>query len=66
MQCELEDETVQNAERVRTISDPGQPSKREREGHEATHAQYRRWCIACVRRHGIVMKNHRSTGAGSE
>ena len=31
MECEPEDETVQDAERVRTISDPGQPSKKERE-----------------------------------
>ena len=31
MECEPEDETVQDAERVRTISDPRQPSKKERE-----------------------------------
>ena len=48
MECELEDETVEDAERVRTVSDPGQPSRREREEHEATRAQYRSWCIACV------------------
>ena len=66
MECELEDETVQEPERVRTISIPGQPSKKEREKHEATHAQYRSWCIVCVRGRGIAMKYHRSTGAGSE
>ena len=48
MECEHEDDTVQDAERVRTISDPRQPSKKEREEHEATHAQDRCWCIACV------------------
>ena len=41
MECELEDETERDAERVRTISNPGQPSKKEREEHEATHTQYR-------------------------
>ena len=66
MECELEDETVQDAQRVRTISNPRQPSKKEREEHEATHAQYRTWCIACVRGRGIAMKHHRSTGARSD
>ena len=65
MECELEDETVQGAERVSTIS-PGQPSKKEREGHEGTQGQYRSWCIACVREREIAMKHHRSTGAGSD
>ena len=41
VECELEDETVQDTEGVRTISNPEQPSKKEREKHEATHAQYR-------------------------
>ena len=63
MECELEHETVQDAERVRTISNPGQPSQKECEEHEATHAQYRSRCIACVRGRGIAMKHHRSTGA---
>ena len=66
MECELENETVQDPDRVRTISNPGQPSKKEREEHEATHAQYRSWCITCVRRRGIAMRHHRSTGAESE
>ena len=39
MECEAEDQAEQHADRVRTISDPGQPSKREREEHEATHAE---------------------------
>ena len=34
---EFEDETEQDAERVRTISDPGRTSKKEREELEATH-----------------------------
>ena len=38
MECELEDETVQDAESVRTTSEPGQPIKKEREEHEAAHA----------------------------
>ena len=37
MECEPEDETVQDAERVRTISDPGQPSKKEREKSTRQH-----------------------------
>ena len=35
----LRTKTVPDAERVRTISNPAQPSKKEREEHEATHAQ---------------------------
>ena len=66
MECEQEDETVQDAEAVRTVSNPGQPSKKEREEHEATHAQYRSWCVACVRCRGIAMKHHSSIGAGSD
>ena len=31
MKCEAEDQAEQDADRVRTISDPGHPSKRERE-----------------------------------
>ena len=58
MGCEREDETVQDAERVSTISNPALPSKKEREKHEATHPQYRSWCIACVRGRGITMKHH--------
>ena len=61
MECELEDETVQDAERLRTISNLGHPSKKEREEHEATHARYRSWYIACLRERGIAMKHHRST-----
>ena len=66
MECELEDETVQDAEIVRIFSDPGLPSKNEREEHEATHAQHRSWCTACVRGRGIANKHHRSTGAGRD
>ena len=39
-----------SSESAKTVSDPGQPSRRERVAHEATHAQYRGWRIACVRR----------------
>ena len=49
MECKLEDKTVQDPERGRTISNTGPPSKKKREEHEATHAHYRSWCIACVR-----------------
>ena len=61
-----EEDTVQDAERVKAISNPGQPSKKEREEHEATHAQYRSWCSAYVRGRGIAMKHHRSAGAESD
>ena len=57
MECEAEIQAEQDAERVRTISDPEQPSRREREEHDATHAQHRSWCIACVRGRGIAMKH---------
>ena len=66
MECEREDETVQDAERVSTISNPSQPTKKEREKHEATHAQYRGWCIACERERGIAMRHHRGIGAGND
>ena len=46
MECE---DTAQETERAKTVSDLGQPSRREREEHEATHAQYRSWRIACAR-----------------
>ena len=45
---------------------PAKPSKKEREEHEETHAQYQSWCIACVRGRGIAMKHLRSTGAWSD
>ena len=65
IECEREDETLLDAEIVRTTSDPGLPSKKEREEHEATHAQHRSWCIACVRGRDIAMKHHRRTDVGS-
>ena len=46
MECEDE---AQESESAKTVSDLRQPSRREREEHEATHAQYRSWRIACVR-----------------
>ena len=66
MECELEEETVQDPGGVRTISNPGQASKKEREEHEATHAKHRSWCISCGRGRGIAMTHHRSTGAGGD
>ena len=63
MESEAEDQAEQDADKVRTISDPGQPSKREREEHEATHAQYRSCCIAYVRCRGVAMKHFRNTFA---
>ena len=33
MECELEDDTVQDAERVRTISDPRQPNVKSMRQH---------------------------------
>ena len=36
MECELEEETVQDPGRVRTISNPGQASKKEREEQRQT------------------------------
>ena len=65
MECEAEDQAEQDADKVR-ISDPGQPSKREREEREATHAQYRSWCIACVRGRRVAMKHFRNTFADEE
>ena len=68
MECELEDETVQDTERVRSISNPGQPSKKEREEHEATHAQYRSWgrgvCMCETWNRDEAPQEH--TGAGSD
>ena len=48
---------------LRTISDPGHPSKREREEREATRAEYRSVCVACVRGRGIAMK-HQTSAVG--
>ena len=65
MECEPWEETARSR-KVRTISDLGQPSKKEREEHEATHEQFRSWCIVCVRGRGIATKHHRSIGAESD
>ena len=65
MECDAEDPAEQDAD-SKTISDPGQPSKREREEHEATHAQCRSWCIACVRGRGVALKHFRNTSADEE
>ena len=40
---------------MKAISVPEQPSKREREEHEATHAQCSSWCVACVRGRGVAI-----------
>ena len=65
MECDVEDRTEQDADRARTISDSGQPNKREREEHAGTHAQHRSWCIACVRGR-VAMKHFRCTSADDE
>ena len=60
MECELEHQAEQDADRLRSISDSGQPSRRERKEHEATDAQCRSWCIARVRGRGFAMKHLRN------
>ena len=47
MECEIEVETEQDA-KIAIISDPVHPCKREREEHEAIHAQYRNWRVTYV------------------
>ena len=37
------------AEKVRPIRAPGQPSQKEIDDHELTHCPYRSWCDHCVR-----------------
>ena len=48
---EAEGETAEG-ERPKVLRDPGMPSKRDREEHEATHLPYRSWCEHCVRGSG--------------
>ena len=45
---EKEDE-LEEAVKVRVRRAPGEPTKKEREEHEATHIPYRDWCAHCVR-----------------
>ena len=66
MECELENQADQDADRVRLIPDPGQPNRREREAHEVTHVPCRSWCIACVRGRGVALTHFRNTTAGEE
>ena len=47
---EIEDET--NTNRARGIRMPGQPSRKEIEEHNLTHADYRDWCEECVKGKG--------------
>ena len=46
------------------VKDPGLPSRKEVEEHEATHAQFRSWCRFCVRGRGLAW--HHQGGAGDE
>ena len=66
MECELENQVEQDADRVRLIPDPGEPNRREREAHEVTHVPCRSWCIACVRGRGVAMTHFRNTSADEE
>ena len=47
-------EDVENAEgdRPRVLRDPGLPTQKQREEHDATHLPYRSWCSHCVRGSG--------------
>ena len=45
---EAEEEGVCHKE----VTDPGQPSRAEREQHELTHIPFRSWCPHCVRGRG--------------
>ena len=60
MECEDEE---QESERAQTVSDRGQPSRREREEHEAAHARYMSWRIGCVRGRGTATKHFRQPSA---
>ena len=46
MYRDLEDEMELDVAPVKTISDPWQPSKRERIGHDATLSKLRSWRVA--------------------
>ena len=46
------DITTEEAAIPRVCMNPGRPSKREIEEHEATHMPYRSWCPHCVRGRG--------------
>ena len=48
---EAEEETAEG-ERPKVLRDPGMPSKKDREEHEATHLPFRPWCEHCVRGSG--------------
>ena len=52
---ETEDAIEADAEEpapVRVARDPGDPTSREREHHNATHIPYRSWCPVCVKAKG--------------
>ena len=64
MECDAEDQAEQNADRVRTVSDAGQPSKKKarRTRSDARAIQKLVHC-ACVRGRGVAMKHFRNTSA---
>ena len=47
-----DDECEDVGEKPKVLRDPGLPSKRQREEHDATHIPYRSWCSHCVRGSG--------------
>ena len=60
MECDIDEQREQESEKVKTIPDPGQRSKREREEHEATHGTVQK-LVRCVlerkmRRHEPLSK----------
>ena len=59
MECELEDGTVQDADRVRSISNPRQPSRKNVKSMSNTCAVPK--LVHCMRE-----RTWRSTGAGSD
>lgn len=42
------------ARRVKVLTSPAGPTRKEREEHEVTHLPFRDWCIHCIRGGGIA------------
>ena len=53
-ELEEEEAVVEEQAEVRIRPTPATPSKEEKERHDATHGEYRSWCIHCVRGRGLA------------
>ena len=64
-EVDIEDTEDQDAEEVKTVPDPGQPSDEERENHRIDRYPFRSWCKHCLSGRGTG-QGHRRNGTVSD